>query len=122
MKKIILFLMLACLMLVPVATSALAKHEGLTGDFSGPENTVRVAEVAGLADNTDVVMVGRIEESRGGTMYKFSDHSGTILISIDYSDQDFLNDLGANNIVEIYGYVEHDFDELFVKVNRIVKR
>lgn len=120
MKKIIMILVLTCLVIGPMAVSALAKHEGLTGDFARPEGAVKVADATALADGADVVMVGRIEDLKGGTKYKFSDPSGTVLISIDYKDQDVLDGLGANNIVEVYGVVEHDFDELFVKVDRIV--
>lgn len=120
MKKIIGVLLLVCFAVWPVTASA----EGLlgTGDFSLPDGGVKVAAVEALPEGTSVVMVGRIEEPQGGTLYKFSDPTGTIQISVDYVMQDQVDVLNVNDIVEIYGTTAHDFDKFFVIVNRIVKR
>lgn len=113
-----MILWLACFAIYPAATSA----SGLAGDLSLPEGGVHVANVAELPDGTAVVMVGRIEQPLGNTMFNFSDRTGAIAISVDYENQDQIDALDVNDIVEIYGTTAHDFDKFFVIVNQIVKR
>lgn len=119
MKKIVMVLCLLCFAVWPAVTLA---NEGLVGDLSLPEGGVHVAGVEALPDGTSVVMVGRIEQYQGSTMYNFSDETGTTIISIDYAYQDEVEALSVNDIVEVYGVTMHDFDKFFVQVDRIVKR
>lgn len=59
-----------------------------TGGFTGPDNrqTVTVAEVAGLPDDTEVRLTGYIVKKLGDEKYEFRDDTGTVVVEIDDDD------------------------------------
>lgn len=91
-----------------------------TGGFTGPDNRqlVTVAQVAELADDTDVKLVGYIAKSLGDEKYEFSDDSGVIVIEID--DDDWNGVEATPDVrVEIAGEVDKDRKSTEIEVDVI---
>lgn len=103
MKKILLSLM--CL---GVALPAIAK-QGSKGFVFVPEEVVveSVADVKNKADDTIVVMQGKIVKALGHEKYTFADKTGEIVIEIDEEDFDGVT-VTAGEMIEISGEVDKD--------------
>jgi TIGR00156 family protein len=128
MKKI-LSLVLCAAFLVAGAAVADAKNKGgftqapteSRGGFQGPGRApVTAREAATMRDDAPVVLRGNIVQHLGGDKYLFQDASGTIRVDID--DEEWRGQIiTPEDIVEIRGEVDKDWNSVEVEVNRISK-
>lgn len=115
------------LMLTLGVSSALAKgpdggYTHRNGGYTGPGPSINTVEQAkDMRDDTHVALRGRIIQHLGGKHYVFQDETGTINVDIDDKHWRGQN-VGPNDVVEIYGEVEKDWNELEIDVDRIVKK
>lgn len=103
------------LSVIPLAAAA------QTGGFVGPDGRkppVNVVEVANLAEDTPVRLVGYIVKSLGDERYEFSDESGTIVVEIDDDEWNGL-EITPNDQVEITGEIDREGDRLEVEVESV---
>ena len=92
------------------------------GGYTGPGPSMQTVEqVKGMRDDTHVALTGRIVQHLGGKLYVFQDATGTINVDIDDKHWRGQN-VGPNDVVEIYGEVEKDWTELEIDVDRIIKK
>lgn len=118
MKKFILCLALAALILTP----ALAMAQAQGGGYVGPAGTpMGVVEVLQFEDDIPVYMEGMIVGSKGGELYEFTDGTGTVILEIDAEEWGGLK-VGNKDKVGIWGEVDRDRDSFKVDVDRIVKK
>ena len=107
-------------------TGALANSQagGYTnmGGYTGPGPSVSTVEQAkGMRDDTHLALRGRIVQHLGGKHYLFSDDTGTIEVEIENKRWQGQT-VGPDDVVEIYGEVDKDWNELAIDVDRIVKK
>ena len=90
--------------------------------FSGPSIAPsKVRDVKKMRDDTNVVLVGKIEKSLGGEKYQFTDETGSIIVEID--EEKWMGvEVSPTDIVEIYGEVDKDWKRIKVDVDRIIKK
>jgi uncharacterized protein (TIGR00156 family) len=88
--------------------------------FKGPDNVTSstVAQVAEMAEDAHVKLVGYIVKSLGDEKFEFRDDTGTIVIEIDEDDWHGV-EAGPSDRVEITGEVEREWRETGVEVDRI---
>ena len=108
------------------ASTALAKGPdggfNRGGGFTGPGPALSTVQQAkDMRDDAHVALRGRIIQHLGGKHYVFQDETGTINVDIDDKHWRGQN-VGPNDVVEIYGEVEKDWNELEIDVDRIVKK
>lgn len=90
--------------------------------FTGPSvASSKVKDVKKMRDDTNVILVGKIEKSLGGEKYQFSDDTGTIVVEIDEEKWMGL-EVGPTDTIEIYGEVDKDWGKVKVDVDRIIKK
>lgn len=91
-----------------------------SGGFSGPDNRrfVTTVEVAALADDANVRLVGYVVESVGDEEYTFQDDTGTIVVEIDGDEWNGLDVTPAMR-VEIAGEVDRDGDRAEIDVDTV---
>jgi len=90
--------------------------------FTGPSiATSKVKDIKKMKDDTNIVLVGKIEKSLGGEKYQFADETGTITIEIDEEKWQGL-EVGPADTIEIYGEVEKNWKRTKVDVDRIIKK
>ncbi|ULQ58896.1 NirD/YgiW/YdeI family stress tolerance protein [Brucepastera parasyntrophica] len=120
MKKIrssLLVLMMGVLFSLPLFTQTAAG-----GGYTGPTITVStVAEAKKMRDDTNVSLEGKITRHLGGDKYLFTDSTGTVRIEIDEDKWGGLN-VGAEDVVIIYGEVDKKVGKVEIDVDRIVKK
>jgi len=128
MKKIIAIALLA----TACSSVAFAKPAGFTGPsdpqttvvqggFNGLSNAFTTVEQAKqLRDDTDVILRGHIERHLSGKKYLFKDESGSITIDISRKEWNGLT-VGPNDLIEIYGEVEKDWNSIQIDVDFIKK-
>lgn len=92
------------------------------GGFQGPSAVTapsKAADVANMKDDTQVILVGKIEKSLGDEKYLFSDASGSLTVEIDDEDWRGLT-VTPNDTVELAGEVDKDmFGPAKVDVDRV---
>ncbi|MDR2504068.1 MAG: YgiW/YdeI family stress tolerance OB fold protein [Deltaproteobacteria bacterium] len=91
------------------------------GGYSGPGPAAATVEQAkGMKDDAVLALKGRIVQSLGGDRYMFKDATGSIELEISgkrWQGQD----IGPDDLVEIYGEVDKDWSKVKIEVKRIVK-
>lgn len=115
------------------STMAVANQGGFTGagsassatqkgGYTGPKNTqvMTIAQAKQMRDDTKVVLRGNIIKQLGHEKYIFKDATGEITIEIDDDDWGGLA-VGANDLVEIYGEVDKDWNSVEIDVDSIRK-
>jgi len=90
------------------------------GGFRGPSNVTTVAQALTLRDDTPVVMRGNIIRYLGNERYLFSDSTGTITVEIERKVWGSLS-VDENDLVEISGEIDRDWNSIEVEVDRIRK-
>ena len=110
------------------ASSALANSQGggytntHMGGYTGPGPAVSTVEQAkGMRDDTHVTLRGRIVQHLGGKHYLFRDDTGTINVEIENKRWQGQT-VGPDDVVEIYGEVDKDWNELEIDVDRLIKK
>ena len=93
-------------------------YAGFTGQSVTPS---KVRNVKKMRDDTNVVLVGKIEKSLGGEKYQFTDETGSIIVEIDEEKWMGL-EIGPTDTVEIYGEVDKDWERIKIDVDRIIKK
>lgn len=128
MKKI----MAIALLTAACSTAAFAQQTGFTGPsdsqavttqggFNGLSDAFTTVEHAKqLRDDSDVILRGRIERHLSGKKYLFKDESGSITIEISRKKWNGLT-VGPNDLVEIYGEVDKDWNSIEIDVDFIKK-
>ena len=128
MKKI-LSLVLCAAFLIAGATIADAKKGGFSqvptesgrGGFQGPGRTPASArEAATMRDDAPVTLRGNIVQHLGGDKYLFQDESGTIRLDIDHDEWRGLT-VTPEDLVEVRGEVDKDWNSVEIEVDRITK-
>ena len=93
----------------------------VNGGYSGPGPSVAtVRQALSMRDDTPVVLRGRIVRSLGNERYLFRDDTGTIQLDIDH-DKWYGMHVTADDMVEIHGEVERDWNRTEVDVSRVLK-
>lgn len=110
----------ALVLMLGLSGNAMAQAK--TGGFNGPSaiSTVsKAADVNNMKDDTQVILVGKIEKSLGNEKYLFSDASGSLTVEIDDDDWNGLN-VTPQDTVELVGEVDKDmFGPAEVDVDRV---
>lgn len=118
-------------MLALGTTAAFAQQGGFTGPsatstnqvggFTGPKsNITTVAQAKQMRDDTKVTLRGNIVQSLGKEKYLFKDSTGEITIEIDHEDWRGVT-VGPNDLVEIYGEVDKDWNSVEIDVDVVRK-
>ncbi len=94
---------------------------GQPGGYTGPgPNFVTVEQAKSMADDAAVALKGYIVQRLGGDSYLFKDDTGSITLEI--SDKRWLGQqVGAEDLVEIYGEIDKDWLDLEIDVKRLTK-
>ena len=91
------------------------------GGFSGPGPAVVTVEQArSMRDDSVVHLRGTIVQHLGKDRYVFRDQTGDITVDID-NDIWAGQQVGPQDIVEIFGEVDKDWNSVEVDVDRLVK-
>lgn len=91
------------------------------GGFYGPGPAlVTVQQAMGMRDDTPVTLRGHIVQSLGDEDYLFKDATGTIRVEIDHELWAGIQ-ISPNDLVEIQGEVEKEWNKTEVDVARIIK-
>ena len=114
MKKTRLFMVAAFLGLVVLAVNA------QQGGFRGQSNVSTVAEALTFRDDTPVILRGNIVRALGNKRYLFSDSTGTITIEIERKVWGSIS-VDENDMVEISGEIDRDWNSIEVEVDRITR-
>ena len=95
---------------------------GHGGGYSGPGPAVVTAEQAkGMKDDAKVTLRGKIVQHLGGKHYVFQDATGTI--DVEISDKRWQGqNIGPDDLVEIYGEVDKEWSKVKIEVKRISKQ
>ena len=128
MKKTSFFL-IVCLLALVVLT-ANAQQGGFSGSqdgqgaqaggFTGQRHVLTVQQALGLRDDTPVVLQGRIIRALGNNRYLFTDDTGTITLEIERRAWGSLL-VDENDLVEVSGEIDREWNRVEVEVNRIQK-
>ena len=95
-----------------------AGQTGTQGGFRGQSNVSTVAEALTFRDDTPVILRGNIIRSLGNERYLFSDSTGTITVEIERRVWGSLS-IDENDLVEISGEIDRDWNSIEVEVKRI---
>lgn len=110
----------ALVLMLGLSGNAMAQVK--TGGFNGPSaitTASKAADVNNMKDDTQVILVGKIEKSLGNEKYLFSDASGSLTVEIDDDDWNGLN-VTPQDTVELVGEVDKDmFGPAEVDVDRV---
>lgn len=90
------------------------------GGFTGPSSKATVATAKSLSDDAMVTLRGNITERISGDTYVFKDATGTINVEIDDNRWNGVN-VGPNDVVEIQGEVDKDWNSVEIDVKQISK-
>lgn len=114
------------LLLMAPGTAVLAKDAGGftggQGGYTGPGPAlVTVQQAQSMRDDTRVHLQGKIVQNLGDEKYLFRDNTGTIRVEID--DEDWNGQtVGPEDLVDIYGKVDKDWNSVEIEVKRVVKK
>jgi uncharacterized protein (TIGR00156 family) len=123
MKKYTLFL--SCCLVSLIAAATVCAQQGSTGQFgpgvgftgpgssgqfgygfTGPSQTVSVAQALTYGHRTPVIIKGNIVQALGGDLYMFRDSSGEIVFRIGPREwQYYGNTISPSDTIEISGEV-----------------
>lgn len=96
------------------------RHAG--GGYTGPGPAIVTVEQAkSMRDDARVALKGHIIQNLGGEKYVFKDSTGAVNVEIDAKRWQGQN-IGPDDLVEIYGEVDKDWSSLEIEVERIIKR
>lgn len=110
---------LASLLMASALTFSMGAFAGNNGGYTGPAtNTISVAEIQGMNDDTYVILQGNIKQSLGDDMYVFTDGTGSINIEIDEDDWNGQN-VGPNDLVIVKGEIDKDGNVIEIDVDEI---
>lgn len=114
-----IFLAVMALMVLSAGQGAAKSAQG--GGYTGPGPEFVTAEQAkSMADDSYVALKGHIIKRLSGDNYLFKDDSGTI--SLEISDKRWAGQqVGADDLVEIYGEVDKDMFDLEIEVKQLTK-
>lgn len=112
-------------------TTAIAQQGGFTGPstttaeqgggFTGPKAGVTtVAQTKQMRDDSKVTLRGNIVQHLGKDKYLFKDATGQVTIEIDNEDWRGVT-VGPNDLVEIYGEVDKDWNSVEIDVDVVRK-
>jgi uncharacterized protein (TIGR00156 family) len=131
MKKIILFIALTLTLPLTLPLS-FAEQRGYTGPsatrptdntqthYDSSASIISVAKAKKMTDNSYVSLQGKIVRHFHKDKYLFQDKSGQIQIEID--DHKWQNlSVNAQDLVEIYGEIDKDWDSIEIDVKSIRK-
>lgn len=124
-------LAIATVLLTLGSTAALAQQGGFTGSagsnqkggYTGPKATgtiTTVVQAKEMRDDSKVTLQGTIIKQLGKEKYLFKDKTGEIIIEIDDDDWRGVT-AGPNDLVEIYGEVDKDWNSVEIDVDTIRK-
>lgn len=124
-------LIIATTLLALGSTAALAQQGGYTGPsataaqkggFAGPKVTgaMTVDQAKQMRDDTKVTLRGNVIKHLGDDKYLFKDSSGEITVEIDDEDWRGIT-VGPNDLVEIYGEVDKDWNSVEIDVDVVRK-
>lgn len=117
-----------------LAFSAVARAAG-TGGFAGPSGTgvgneggytgpgpglMTVAQALGMSHDSGVTLRGRIVQRLGDELYLFRDNTGSIKVDIS-RDKWNGQQVGPNDMLEIQGEVDKEWNSMEIEVNRLIK-
>lgn len=92
------------------------------GGYTGPGPALStVKQARDMRDDSHVTLKGHIIQHLGGERYVFKDDTGTVNVEIDNKRWQGQN-VGPNDLVEISGEVEKDWNELEIDVKQIIKK
>ncbi|CAK7033066.1 MAG: Protein YgiW [Desulfovibrio sp.] len=128
-KKRLFAMLVAGVMLFPAfgASAAFAKnHSGsmmhVGGGYTGPgPQVVTVEQAKGMRDDAPVALKGYIVQNLGNEDYLFKDATGTITVEIDH-DKWAGQNIGPDDLVQLYGEVDKDWSGVEIDVDRVVKQ
>ena len=91
------------------------------GGYSGPgPAAVTVEQAKGMKDDSMLTLKGQIVQELGGNRYTFKDATGSIELEI--SDKRWQGqNIGPDDLVEIYGEMDKGWSKVKIEVKRIVK-
>lgn len=128
MKKCIQTATLLLALTLGVTSAAFAAQGGFQpapqaagGGFSGPGIApVTVQQAKSMRDDAPVVLRGNILQHLGKDKYLFKDATGTIHVEIDNDKWGGVT-ATPNDIVELHGEVDKDWNSVEIDVDRVVK-
>lgn len=123
MKKVIAPLAFALAMFGLAALSAAPAHAKYTGGgFTGPGPAlVSVQQALDMGDDARVGLKGNIVQHLGDDKYMFRDSTGTVRVEIDDDIWQGQN-VGPNDVVELFGKVDKELNSVEIDVKRLVKK
>lgn len=94
---------------------------GVSGGYSGPGPVpITVQQALTMRDDVPVTLRGYIIQRLGGDRYLFRDTTGSIQVEID--DDDWRGQIvGPDDLVELSGKVDRDWNSVEIEVKRIAK-
>lgn len=117
----------ASLSLLLSASPTLANNGGgfsqnNAGGFTGPGTSfVTVEQAKAMRDDSYIALKGSIVQQIGNEKYLFKDNTGTIHVEIDKKIWQGQN-VGPNDVVEIYGELDKDWTAIEIDVDRLIKK
>jgi uncharacterized protein (TIGR00156 family) len=118
-KKIALLVCIMAIVFICIVGADGRRKGGYTGPSSLPIS--KASDVKNMTHDTDVVLEGRIESYLGNEKYLFNDGSGTVILEID-NDKWAGLEVGADDVVIIYGEVDKKFQRIEIEVEKIKKK
>lgn len=98
-----------------------AAQNGTAGGYTGPGAIAPITQVSAAleaADDTPVVLEGRLLRQLRDEHYEFADQSGSIEVEID--DEDLpAQPIDQNSRVRLYGEVDRDLSGRSIDVDRV---
>ncbi|MDR1301901.1 MAG: NirD/YgiW/YdeI family stress tolerance protein [Treponema sp.] len=110
--------------MIALVVTGIVGAEGLKrGGYTGPSSVSisKASEVKTMPHDADVVLEGRIESYLGNEKYLFNDGSGTVILEIDNDEWNGL-EVGADDVVIIYGEVDKKLQRIEIEVEKIEKQ
>lgn len=124
MKKLaFITLMTATLSLASAQYTGPQGETNTNGGYNGPtlsQSITTVREAKTLRDDAHIKMRGKIVKHSHKNKYIFSDDTGELTVEIDRDEWNGLN-LDANDLVEIAGEVDKDWNTVEIDVDYIAK-
>jgi uncharacterized protein (TIGR00156 family) len=97
------------------------KGERQSGEYSGSSRSVVTVEQArSMRNDTKATLRGKIVQHLGGKRYMFQDATGSIEIEIS-DKRSRRQNIGLNDLVEIYGEVDRERARVKIEAKRITK-
>ncbi|MDR1030838.1 MAG: NirD/YgiW/YdeI family stress tolerance protein [Treponema sp.] len=110
--------------IIAIGFTGVVGADGLKrGGYTGPSSVQisKVSDVKTMPHDADVVLEGRIESYLGNEKYLFNDGSGTVILEIDNDEWNGL-EVGADDVVILYGEVDKKSQRIAIEVEKIEKQ